>query len=143
MKSTVALAAALALTPLLSGCVILDGFQPGPATTTVVVLGDDAVAMTDPSVVLPGHVEPIHAAAIGQDQAVFWVSSNGCTQKADLAPVVRRAAEGSVITLRRIKEDRCGDARPQGVEVRWSFQELGLESGARLSVENPYQMPQT
>jgi predicted small secreted protein len=90
--------------------------------------------------ILPGQLEPIHAAAIGPNQAVFWVSSNGCTSKDDLTAVVRRAGDGSVITVRRIKEDRCAEVQPQGVEMRWSFEELGLEPGARVSVENPYQL---
>ena len=58
----------------------------------------------------------------------------------DLTPVVRPVRNGSVITLRRIKEDRCVEVQPQGVEMRWSFEELGLEPGARVSVENPYQL---
>ncbi|MBU2269899.1 MAG: hypothetical protein KKE52_01195, partial [Alphaproteobacteria bacterium] len=82
-----------------------------------------------------------HAAAFTKDQAVFWVSSNGCTRKADLTPVVRRAGDASVITLRRLKEDRCLEPRDEGVELRWSFQEMGLEPGSRVSVENPYQLP--
>ena len=90
---------------------------------------------------MPGQLEPIHAAAFTRDTAVFWVSSNGCTRKADLNPTVRTDGDGSVITLRRVKEDRCRNVRPEGVELRWSFQELGLPSGARVSVENPYQLP--
>lgn len=90
---------------------------------------------------MPGALEPIHAAAFTKDQAVFWVSSNGCTQKSDLTPVVRRAGDASVITLRRLKEDRCLEPRDEGVEMRWSFQEMGLEPGSRVSVENPYQLP--
>lgn len=128
MRSSTVLAA-VALAPVLAGCAMLDralGREP-------------ALAAVD----LPGQIEPIHAAAITDDQAVFWVSSNGCTNKADLTPVVRRARSGSVITLRRIKQDLCTDPRPQGVEVSWSFEELGLEPGARLSVENPYQLPRT
>jgi len=89
---------------------------------------------------LPGQVEPVHAAAITRDQAIFWVTSNGCTAKADLRPVVAATGEGSIITLRRIKEDRCEQPQPEGVEVRWSFEELGLLPGARLSVENPAQI---
>jgi hypothetical protein len=46
-----------------------------------------------------------------------------------------------VITLRRVNEDRCQQALPQGVEISWSFQEMGLAPGARVSVENPYQLP--
>lgn len=122
MRSSVVLAA-LALIPALSACALMD--------------------LTPAAPVAPGQgqIEPIHAAAIAQDQAVFWVSSNGCTRKADLNPVVRRSGDASVITLRRLKEDRCESARPEGVEVRWSFRELGLAPGARVSVENPYQMP--
>lgn len=128
MKSFVVVAAVVTLAPLMSACSMLDVFRPEAERAAVD---------------MPGQLEPIHAAAIGQDQAVFWVSSNGCTEKADLRPVVRPAGDGSIITLRRIKEDRCTEVRPEGVEMRWSFQELGLESGARVSVENPYQMPQT
>lgn len=125
MRSTVVLAL-LAMLPLTSACAVVSGLLPG-GRQDVVAVGE-------------GQIEPIHAAAIGQDQAVFWVSSNGCTDKADLTPVVRQTGDASVITLRRIKEDRCTDARPEGVEMRWSFQELGLAPGARVSVENPYQM---
>lgn len=127
MRSSVMLAA-LALLPALSACALVDGLLPGDRAEAVAASGQ-------------GQIEPIHAAAIAQDQAVFWVSSNGCTRKADLNPVVRRSGDASVITLRRVKEDRCEDARPEGVELRWSFRELGLAPGARVSVENPYQMP--
>ena len=71
---------------------------------------------------------------------MFWVSSNGCTRKADLLPVVRRHGDASVITLRRLKEDRCLEPRDQGVEMRWTFQEMGLAPGTRVSIENPYQL---
>lgn len=127
MRSSVVLAA-LALTPLLSACALAGDLASGGRAGRVASLEQ-------------GQIEPIHAAAIAQDQAVFWVSSNGCTRKADLNPVVRRSGDASVITLRRLKEDRCETARPEGVEVRWSFRELGLAPGARVSVENPYQMP--
>lgn len=116
--------AVLALAPLMSACAVLPGAQAARAD-------------------LPGQVEPVHAAAITRDQAVFWVSSNGCTQKSDLTPVLRTSNEGHILSLRRIKEDRCGQAKPEGVEMRWSFEELGLEPGSRIEVETPYQLPQT
>ena len=124
MKSTMTLVAVLASTVLTAGCGTVQGW-----------LGGERAAVD-----MPGQVEPIHAVAIAQDQAVFWVSSNGCTSKADLTPVVRRARSESVITLRRIREDRCAQVQPQGVEMRWSFEELGIAPGARVSVENPYQI---
>lgn len=91
--------------------------------------------------VMPGQLEPIHAAAITRDLAVFWVSSNGCTDKDDLTPVIDRAGDGSTITLRRIDEDTCDRPMAEGVEIIWSFEELGLRPGERVSVNNPYQLP--
>lgn len=92
---------------------------------------------------MPGVLEPIHAAALLNNTAVFWVSSNGCTKKDDLQPFVSFHGDASVITLRRISEDRCTTPEDEGVEIEWSFEELGLKPGARVSVNNPYQLPQT
>jgi hypothetical protein len=129
MKRIGTLACTAAGVMALSGCALVDRWT-GPEAAPAPVLADS-----------PGQIEPVHAAAIVQDQAVFWVSSNGCTRKADLLPVVRREGDGSVITLRRLKQDRCLEPVAQGVEMRWSFQEMGLSPGARVSVENPYQLP--
>ncbi|MEQ7156130.1 hypothetical protein [Brevundimonas aurifodinae] len=90
---------------------------------------------------MPGQLEPIHAAAITRDLAVFWVSSNGCTDKDDLTPIIDRAGDGSTITLRRIDEDTCDRPMADGVEIIWSFEELGLPPGSRVQVNNPYQLP--
>lgn len=127
MKLIATAAAVLAFVPMLSACVVVRQFTGQPRTSETAVL--------------PGQVEPVHAAVIAQNQAAFWVSSNGCTAKADIQPVVRQSSDGPIITLRRIKEDRCRQVQPEGVEMRWSFEELGLADGSRLSVENPYQLP--
>ncbi|MGV8929527.1 MAG: hypothetical protein ACOH1E_07235 [Brevundimonas sp.] len=123
-----ALIAAVALTAALSGCnsvqQLAGRFRGAPE-------------------ILPGQVEPVHAAAIARNEAVFWVTSNGCTAKEDITPVVRSSNDGPIITLRRIKEDRCRETLPEGAEMRWSFEELGLAPGSRLSVDNPYQLPPT
>lgn len=92
---------------------------------------------------MPGQIEPIHAAAITRDLAVFWVSSNGCTDKSDLRPIVSHIGADSTITLRRIEQDECQTPIADGVEVIWSFEELGLAPGSRVSVNNPYQLPST
>lgn len=128
MKRTVTLCGALTIALAMSGCALVDRWSGGE--------GAPPAALAE----APGQIEPVHAAAIVQDQAVFWVSSNGCTEKSDLLPVVRREGGGSVITLRRLKQDRCLEPREQGVEMRWTFQEMGLAPGARVSVENPYQL---
>lgn len=94
-----------------------------------------------PAEPMPGLLEPIHAAALVNNVAVFWVSSNGCTSKDDLQPVVSTHGDASVITLRRISEDRCRTPQADGYQVMWSYQELGLKPGASVSVNNPYQLP--
>ena len=124
MKRAIAIATGgLALTLALSGCALF---------------GQDASVRT---AAMPGQLEPIHAAAITHDLAVFWVSSNGCTDKADLTPVVDHVGAASTITLRRIEQDDCETPMADGIEVIWSFEELGLTPGSRVSVNNPYQMP--
>lgn len=128
MKRIALLACTLTLTAVLPGC-----------SAVQQLAGRFQTQQQD----LPGQVEPVHAAAIARDEAVFWVTSNGCTAKEDITPVVRTSSEGPIITLRRIKEDRCLETLPEGAEVRWSFEELGLAPGTRLSVENPYQLPPT
>lgn len=119
-------AAALIATLLVGGCALV-GREPA------------AVVTLD----MPGQLEPIHAAAVTRDLAVFWVSSNGCTGKDDLRPVISGTGDASIITLRRISEDRCDTPLDEGVEVIWSFEELGLKPGTALSVNNPYQLPHT
>jgi len=111
------------------------------------VLGTGGCAVTGepavPTAGMPGQLEPIHAAAFTKDQAVFWVSSNGCTAKEDLIPIVSLQGGSAVITLRRIDEDKCKQDLVQGVELKWSFEELGLTPGSPVSVNNPYQMPRS
>ena len=127
MRSIATAAVVLALVPALSACALMDRFGGSSGRQAAEAL--------------PGQIEPVHAAAIARDEAVFWVTSNGCTAKEDITPVVRASSDGPIITLRRIKEDRCRESRPEGTEVRWSFEELGLAPGSRLSVESPYQLP--
>ncbi len=101
-------------------------------------IGDQAVRTAD----MPGQLEPIHAAAFTRDLAVFWVSSNGCTSKADVKPFITRLRDSAVITLRRVDEDRCTEPRADGVQVQWTFEELGLAPGSQVTVNNPYMMRQ-
>jgi hypothetical protein len=128
MKSIASLAGATLLAISLSACALTNPFTRG-----------DQVAQA----AMPGQMEPVHAAVIAHDQALFRVTSNGCTAKADLTPVVRQARNEAVITLRRIKEDRCQRPVADGLEITWTFEEMGLAPGARVSVENPYQLPRT
>ncbi len=135
MKTVRTLAIAIlvgAAATTLSGCAVLRAMT-GQETA--------AVEPAQPQI-LPGQLEPIHAAAFTKDQAVFWVTSNGCTDKDDLKPFIHREGRTSTITLRRLEEDRCDRPMVDGVELQWSFEELGLPPGASVAVNNPYMMPQ-
>lgn len=126
------LGAGLALTAFASGCASIGA-------------GTDRASVSTAG--MPGELEPIRAAAVVNDSAVFWVSSNGCTAKDDLRPIVVPQGEASVITLRRMSEDRCTKPQVDGLQVMWSFEELGLKPGSAVSVNNPLQLapdsPQT
>ena len=65
----------------------------------------------------------------------------GCTEKEDLLPIVSLQGGKAVITLRRIDEDTCRRPQDEGVELKWSFDELGLPAGSPVVVNNPYQLP--
>jgi hypothetical protein len=120
-----ALAALAAAGSLLSGCAVIQSLLPA---AEVQVPG-------------PGTLEPVQAAAVARDQAVFWVSSNGCTTRDDLTPVVSQYRGASTITLWRTGEDACDQPVPGGVEVRWTFEEMGLPPGTPVRVGNPSQLP--
>lgn len=124
----IAFAAAALLTPLVSGCAWIDYRTPVNVSTAG----------------MPGALEPIHAAAFTDELMVFRVSSNGCTERDDITPIITRLdRQETVITLRRIEEDDCKAIAADGVELIWSFEELGLIPGETVQVNNPYLMPPT
>jgi hypothetical protein len=113
---------------LLTGCANIRSLLPG--------------GRSDPTEVsIPGTQEAVQAAAIGQGQAAFWVESNGCTTRDDLMPVVSQYRGAATITLWRVSEDKCDEPIPGGVEVRWTFEEMGLPAGTDVRVGNTYERP--
>lgn len=119
--------AALIAAPLLSGCVFIAAHD-GPAPVMVSV---DTSGM-------PGEMEPIHAAAFTADSALFQVSSNGCTDRDDIEPIISRVDQEVVITLRRLTPDNCRAWLAEGVQLEFSLEELGLETGERARINNPF-----
>ncbi|WP_374275432.1 hypothetical protein [Brevundimonas sp.] len=90
------------------------------------------------AVSMPGALEPIYAAAVSSNQAIFRVTSNGCTGKDDIQPVVRRVGDSALITLRRMKDDRCSNVQLEGIDVIYSLEELGLSTDDHIEINNPY-----
>lgn len=89
---------------------------------------------------MPGTLEPIHGAAFTDDLAIVRVTSNGCTTKSDLVPYLTRARDFSILTVRRLNEDQCNNPMPDGLEIQWTFEELGLPHGTAVTVNNPFRL---
>ena len=119
---------ALLAAPLLSGCLIIA--RDGSTTTSVMSIVDTSG--------MPGEMEPIHAAAFTADSALFQVSSNGCTDREDIQPIVSRVDDEVVVTLRRLTPDNCRAWLAEGVQLEFSLEELGLEAGERARINNPF-----
>ena len=109
--------------PLLSACVIYD--SSAGENVSVNVSRNDAPP-----------AEAIREARFADGALVVRVDSNGCTQASDFEVLV---SDGSPveITLRRTKPDLCKALAPDGVELRWSYADLGLEPGTPARIMNP------
>jgi hypothetical protein len=117
------LAAAALAAPLLSACVIYD--SDAGENVSVNVLRDDAPP-----------AEAIHEARFVDGALVARVDSNGCTQASDFEVSVAENSPAK-ITLRRIKPDMCKALVPDGVDLRWTYADLGLEPGTPARIINP------
>ena len=116
--------------PLLSGCVVYanDGGEDvtvrmGSETTTVAEVG----------------AETLRAARFDNGALIARVDSNGCTTASDFAVTI---AEGDPtdVTLTRQSPDLCKALVPEGVELRWTYEDLGLETGDVVRVTNPVRL---
>lgn len=79
----------------------------------------------------------LDARIVEGDILVIRVASNGCTQKADFDVTVRRRGGEHEVTIERTREDYCRALLPEGVEIPWGFEELGVRRGQQVRVVNP------
>ena len=117
------LAVAALVAPLLSACVIYD--SDAGEKVAVNVTRNDAPAG-----------EAIRQARFIDGALVARVDSNGCTQASDFEVSVSDGSPAE-ITLRRTKQDLCKALVPDGVELRWTYADLGLEPGTPARILNP------
>lgn len=116
-------AAAVLAAPLLSACVIYD--SSAGENVSVNVSRNDAPP-----------AEAIREARFADGALVVRVDSNGCTQASDFEVSIADN-DPTEITLRRTKQDLCKALVPDGVELRWTYAELGLEPGTPARIVNP------
>ncbi|MEM5518736.1 hypothetical protein WNY37_17390 [Henriciella sp. AS95] len=113
---------AVASLAVLGGCVIIDSDE------------DDAFrADWD----LDRTYGTLKGADVAADTVTARVSSNGCTTKDFIGADVRKTGEDRFsIGFFREKEDYCRAYLPEGVELVWTFAELGIPEGAEVRVRN-------
>lgn len=126
-----ALALAAALTPLLSACVVYDSTGGDDVRVQV---GHQSTTAASAS------LETLGSIRFEGGAVLVRVGSNGCTQTSDFAVEV---ADGETVdlTFTREKPDMCKALVPEGVELRWTYAELGLSSGKAVVVRNPVRLP--
>lgn len=124
LMTTAALVAAGAA---LSGCVIYSGSE---GENVEVRVGDHStVAEAAPA------GEALRAARFDGAALVVRVDSNGCTHASDFSVSVTDG-DPARISLVRNNPDHCKALVPDGVELRWSYEQLGLEAGTAARIEN-------
>lgn len=115
--------AALIAAPLLSACLIIDADEGGPVRIDL----DEGSAP-----------EAVYAVSFGREGVAARVSSNGCTKKADFVTSVRRGVGKAELVFVRTVEDRCRALLPSGVDLSWSYKELGLSPQEDVRIANPF-----
>ncbi|GAA0610025.1 hypothetical protein GCM10009422_01030 [Brevundimonas kwangchunensis] len=122
------LVAALAA-PLLSGCVIYA--NEGGDKDVVVRAASHGDLVRPP-------LEAVRNARIQDGRLIVRVDSNGCTEVSDFAVELTSTVDGwTEAAVNRTDQDLCKALVPDGVEVSWSFSELGVEPGTPLRLLNP------
>ena len=124
-------AAAALLSPLLAGCVIYD--STGGDEVSVRVGSQTTTAQAAP-------LESLRTVRFDNGAVVVRVDSNGCTQTSDFA-VEMVDDQTAELTFTRESPDLCKALVPDGVELRWTYEELGLASGKAVLVRNPLRLP--
>jgi hypothetical protein len=128
---------AVAITPLLGACVIYD--SGGEDNVSVRVGSHTTTASSEPA-------EVLRAVRFEPGALIARVDSNGCTDTMAFSVEISEEEGPSPLTparltLTRLKPDDCKVAVPEGAELRWTYEQLGLKPGAEVTVTNPVRLP--
>lgn len=118
--------AAVALLPLLGGCVIYS--NEGGEKVSVNV-SDQIAAKTEA-------LEAVRKVDFDGQRLNVVVGSNGCTEASSFEVKIKDG-DPAELSLTRRTPDLCKAIVRDGVTVSWTYAELGLESGAAVRVLNP------
>ena len=117
--------AAVALLPLLGGCVIYSNES-----------GEKVSVMTDRVAVETETLDAVRKVDFDGQRLNVVVGSNGCTETASFEVKIKDG-DPAELSLTRRTPDLCRALVSEGVTVSWTYAELGLESGAAVRVMNP------
>jgi len=118
--------------PLLGGCVIYAS-EGGERDVTVQLASAavDEIGEAD---------ETVRSAHFEDGRLMVRVDSNGCTSAANFE--VRLVGDRpAALTLERVRPDPCRALVPEGVEVSWTYAELGLEASDSVRLMNAIRLP--
>ncbi len=116
--------------PLLGGCVIYAS-EGGERDVMVQLAAVDEIGEAD---------ETVRSAHFEDGRLMVRVDSNGCTSAANFE--VRLVGDRpAALTLERVRPDPCRAIVPEGVEVSWTYAELGLEASDSVRLMNAIRLP--
>ena len=79
----------------------------------------------------------LKGADIGPDFVMARVSSNGCTTKDFIGADVDKTGDNRFsVGFYRERQDYCEAYVPEGVELSWTFEELGIPQDAAVRIRN-------
>jgi hypothetical protein len=118
--------AAVALLPLLGGCVIYSNESGEKVSVNV---ADRVPAASEP-------LEAVRRVDFDGQRLNVVVGSNGCTEASSFEVRIKDD-DPAELTLTRRSPDLCKALVRDGVTVSWTYAELGLEAGQPVRVMNP------
>jgi hypothetical protein len=133
MRALKGLVLAGAITPLLGACVIYDS-SAHEAVTVRVANGNTSVAVAAP-------LETLRSVRFEPGALVVQADSGGCTREASFAVRITDGDGPAQVSLTRETPDNCEAHLANGVELRWTYEELGLASGQAAVIQNPVRLP--
>ena len=119
--------AAVALLPLLGGCVIYS--NEGGERKVSINAAEQVVVESE-------ILEAVRKVDFDGQRLTAVVGSNGCTEASSFEVKIKDG-DPTELSLTRRTPDLCKALVREGVTVSWTYAELGLKSGAAVRVLNP------
>jgi hypothetical protein len=106
------------------------------AAAMAALLGGCVFISADESVISHGNGgERLYGSLVtAADTVVITAPSNGCTSKDNFRAGTEKDDGVHRVSFERVRPDNCEAYIPDGVELTWTFAELGVPAGGRVVV---------